>query len=103
MAAGVEIKHHIGQKLQPCQVLLHGISGEGAQILLRGTGVHGIGCMGKQCAEAVLRMKGIIFFDILQIKCLHRAASGVSGEKLEHIRPKLHCLLPHGKIALGGG
>ena len=103
VAAGVEVVQAAGDVLQPGQVVGHGLPGEGAQALVGGAGVQGVGGVGQNGEEPLLLGEGPVGGHVLQIQGLGLAAPGIAGEELEGVGPNLYGFFPHGQVALGAG
>ena len=89
----VEVVQAAGDVLQPGQVVGHGLPGEGAQALVGGAGVQGVGGVGQNGEEPLLLGESPVGGHVLQIQGLGLAAPGIAGEELEGVGPNLYGFL----------
>ena len=103
MAAGMEVVVLAGDVVQAAQIVGHGLPGELPVGSLHAAEVQGVGGVGDDGSEAVLRQQGGQAGGVCRVQVFGLAPPGISGKELKGIRPQLQCLPPHGGKALGGG
>ena len=103
MAARMEVVQVAGGGLHPLEIVRHGAGGKLADVLLGGAAVEGIGRMGEDHIDAVLRRKGTEGRHVLLVQRLGAASPRIPSEKLKGVGPQGNRLLPHVQITLGSG
>ena len=101
MAAGVEVVERVRDMLKACEVICHRFACEGAQVFLGGAGVHRIGRMGDERADAVLFTVAAEGAYVVHVERLRPAAARVACKEGEDVGIEVHCGLSHGEIAAG--
>ena len=103
MAARMEVVEIIWQVLKACKVVGHGVMRENTQIFLGGTGIHRIGSMGDERAEAMFFLIGQEFGNILKVEFLGAAAARIARKESKDVGVEFYRFFAHGEKPLGRG
>ena len=95
MAAGMKVIIISREKLHLLQILFHAHPCKFPNPLVLGAGIHGIGCVGHQFSESVLRHDFPKPCRILRISLFAFTPSRISCKKSKGIRLDLQCPLSH--------
>ena len=99
----MEVIQRTRQQVQPMEIIRHGHSGELQRLRLCSAGIDGIGRVGNQRAESVLRHQLPQSLHIGGIHLLGFSAPRVPGEELCRIAAQFQGFLSQGGKALGDG
>ena len=100
---GMEVVVVARKRLEPFEILVHGLERELAGALLGRAGVVGIGGVRDEFAEPVLIHEVDEPRDVSRVEFLGLAAARVAGEERKGVRPDRDRRLPHRGIAFGRG